>query len=111
MPLSTSQSIIMFAVIALVTTLIRITPFVLFPEHKETPKYISYLSKVLPNTIIAMLVIYCLKDINLFVYPFALAEIISIIAIAILHIWKRNSLLSIGGGTLIYMLLVQNVFL
>lgn len=110
MPLSTTQSIIIFGIIAIVTALIRVTPFVLFPEHKETPKYIEYLSKVLPNTIIAMLVVYCLKDVNFLVYPNALPEIISIIAIVILHVWKRNSLISIGGGTLIYMLLTQKIF-
>lgn len=110
MPLTTTESIIMFGTIAFVTAILRVTPFILFPENKETPKYIQYLSKVLPNTIIAMLVIYCLKDINFLVYPNALPEVISIIVIAILHIWKRNSLLSIGGGTLVYMLLVQQIF-
>lgn len=101
----------MFAIIAIVTISLRAAPFLIFPDNKETPKYVQYLGKILPSTIIAMLVIYCLKDINIFVYPNALPEIIAIIAIAILHIWKRNTLLSIGGGTLIYMLLVQNVFL
>ena len=110
MPLTVTESIIMFGIIALVTWLLRSIPFILFPENKKTPKYIQYLSKVLPNTIIAMLVIYCLKDINFLVYPNGLPEIISIIAIAALHIWKRNSLLSIGGGTLVYMLLVQQAF-
>ena len=110
MSLSTSQSIIIFGIIALVTALIRVTPFLLFPEHKESPKYIEYLSKILPNTIIAMLVVYCLKDISFFVYPHALPEVIALIAIVILHVWKRNSLLSIGGGTLIYMFLVQGIF-
>lgn len=111
MPLSITESIVMFGIIALVTISLRSAPFMLFPDNKETPKYIKYLGKILPNTIIAMLVIYCLKDISVFVYPNALPEIIAIISIAILHIWKRNTLLSIGGGTLIYMLLVQNVFL
>lgn len=105
MPLAVNESIVMFGIIALVTWLLRATPFLLFPENKETPRYIKYLSKVLPNTIIAMLVVYCLKDINFLVYPNALPEVISIIAITVLHIWKRNSLLSIGGGTLVYMLL------
>lgn len=110
MPLSIHESIIILGIIALVTALIRTIPFLLFPEDKETPKYIKYLSKVLPNTIIAMLVFYCLKDINFLVYPNAFPELISIGAIIILHTWKRNTLLSIGGGTLIYMLLIQNIF-
>lgn len=110
MPLPIKESAIIFGIIALVTILLRILPFLIFPDNKETPKYIQYLGKVLPGTIIAMLVVYCLKDVNLFIYPHALPEIIAILAILILHIWKRNSLLSIGGGTLIYMLLVQNIF-
>lgn len=110
MPLTVSQSLIIFGIIALVTALLRATPFLLFPDNKETPKYILYLGKVLPNTIIAMLLVYCLKDVSLFVYPNALPEAIAIIAIIILHIWKRNTLLSIAIGTFIYMLLVQNIF-
>ncbi len=111
MPLSISQSIIIFMIAALVTFLLRATPFIVFPDNKETPKYIQYLGKVLPNTIISMIVVYCLKDINVFSYPNALPDLIAIVVIAILHIWKRNTLLSIGGGTFIYMLLVQAVFI
>ena len=111
MPITTSQSLIIFGILALITFLRRATPFILFPDNKETPKYIEYLGKVLPNTIIAMLVVYCLKDVNIFTYPNALPEIISIVAIVILHLWKRSTLLSVGGGTVIYMVLVQTVFI
>ncbi|NMB42660.1 MAG: branched-chain amino acid transporter AzlD [Clostridiales bacterium] len=111
MPITTSQSLIIFGILALITFLLRATPFILFPDNKETPKYIEYLGKVLPNTIIAMLVVYCLKDVNIFTYPNALPEIISIVAIVILHLWKRSTLLSVGGGTVIYMVLVQTVFI
>ncbi len=110
MPLSINQSLIMFGIMALVTAILRAIPFLMFPDNKETPKYILYLGKVLPNTIIAMLVVYCLKDINLFLYPNALPEAIAITAIIILHIWRRNTLLSIASGTFIYILLVQNIF-
>lgn len=110
MPLTIKDSFITFAIIALITAIIRLSPFLLFPEYKETPKYVQYLSKVLPSTIIAMIVIYCLKDVSFLAYPYGAAEIIAIIAIAILHLWKGNTLLSIGGGTLIYMILIQNVF-
>ncbi len=110
MPITTSQSLIIFGILALITFLLRATPFILFPDNKETPKYIEYLGKVLPNTIIAMLVVYCLKDVNIFTYPNTLPEIISIVAIVILHLWKRSTLLSIGGGTFIYMVLVQTIF-
>lgn len=111
MPITTSQSLIIFGILALITFLLRATPFLLFPDNKETPKYIEYLGKVLPKTIIAMLVVYCLKDINIFTYPNALPELISIVAIVTLHLWKRSTLLSVGGGTVIYMVLVQTVFI
>jgi branched-subunit amino acid transport protein AzlD len=110
MPLTVNQSIIIFSIISITTILIRVIPFILFPEHKETPKYIMYLGKVLPYTIIGMLVIYCLKDISFTTSPFGLPEIVSVLVIAVLHIWKGNTLLSIGTGTILYMLLVQFIF-
>lgn len=110
MPLTTVQSLIFFGVISLTTILIRFLPFVLFPENKKTPAYILYLGKVLPYTIIGMLVIYCLKDISLVKAPFGLPEAISVLSIIFLHLWKNNTLLSIGAGTIIYMLLIQFIF-
>ncbi len=107
---SNLQLIFFFGVVSLGTILTRVLPFLLFPEHREIPKYIKYLADILPFTIIGMLVVYCLKNINLTKAPFALPEIISIFLIAVLHIWKKNTLLSIGGGALLYMLLVQYVF-
>lgn len=101
---------VFFGVIILGTVLTRALPFLLFPENKEIPKYIKYLADILPFTIIGMLVVYCLKDINLLQSPFALPEAISIAVIAVLHIWKKNTLLSIGSGALLYMVLVQVVF-
>lgn len=110
MPLTTTQSIVFFGIISLTTILIRVLPFILFPENKKTPKYILYLGKVLPYTIIGMLVIYCLKDVSFTAAPYGLPEAISIAAIIFLHLWKSNTLLSIGAGTVIYMLLIQYVF-
>ena len=101
---TTPQLIIFFIIVALGTFLTRALPFLLFPENKPIPKY------VLPFTIIGMLVVYCLKDISLFQSPYALPEAISILVIALLHLWKKNTLLSIGGGALLYMLLLQYVF-
>lgn len=105
-----TQALLTILVVALVTLATRLLPFVLFPAHKPTPAYITYLGKVLPYATIGMLVIYCLKGVAPLVYPHALPELISIAVIVILQLWKRNSLLSIGGGTLLYMLLVQIVF-
>lgn len=108
---SVIQLIIFFSVVSLGTILTRALPFLLFPENRQIPKYIKYLADILPFTIIGMLVVYCLKDVSLMTAPFGLPEAISITVIAILHIWKKNTLLSIGGGALLYMLLVQYVFI
>lgn len=110
MQFTLAQNIIFFGIISLTTILIRVLPFLLFPEHKKTPKYITYLGDVLPFTIIGMLVVYCLKDISFAASPFGFPEFISVAVIIALHLWKSNTLLSIGGGTLIYMMLVQFVF-
>ncbi|WFR55194.1 AzlD domain-containing protein [Anaerocolumna sp. AGMB13025] len=102
-----SQSILFFGIISLTTMAIRALPFLLFPENKKTPKFILYLGSVLPYTIIGMLVIYCLKDVSFVKTPYGLPEVISIAVIVLLHLWKNNTLLSIGAGTVIYMFLVQ----
>ena len=96
------------AVMALVTMLTRFLPFLVF--RKVTPPYITYLGKVLPPAIIGMLVIYCLKDISLIQAPHGLPELIAAGCVVGLQAWKRNSLVSILAGTLIYMALVQLVF-
>jgi len=110
MILTMQQSLIIILLIAFITFLIRVTPFILFPSNKKTPKYIVYLGSVLPYAIIGMLIIYCLKAVSISIFPFGLPELISILFIVIIHIWKKNSLLSIGGGTIFYMLLVQFIF-
>lgn len=110
MTYSTQQLIVFFGLISLGTILTRVLPFLLFPEKKEIPKYIEYLADVLPYTIIGLLVVYCIKDVSIATTPFALPELISIIIIFILHTWKKNTLLSIGIGSLLYMLLIQYVF-
>lgn len=100
----------MVLVAALVTAATRFLPFLIFGNGKKTPDIIVYLGKVLPYAIIGMLVVYCMKDVKFLQYPYGLPEIIACVAVAALHIWKRNSLLSIGVGTVFYMLLVQLVF-
>lgn len=100
----------MILVAAAVTAATRFLPFLIFGNGKKTPDIIVYLGKVLPYAIIGMLVVYCMKDVKFLQYPYGLPEIIACVAVAALHIWKRNSLLSIGVGTVFYMLLVQLVF-
>lgn len=96
----------MIAVMAGVTMLLRMLPFLIFRD-KETPAYITFLGKYLPYAIMAMLVVYCLKGISFLQAPFGIPELVSVAVVAILHLWKRNTLISIAGGTLCYMLIIQ----
>ena len=100
----------MILVIALVTAALRFIPFLIFNGNKPVPKFVDYLGRVLPYSIMAMLVVYCLKGITFVKAPFGLPEVISVVVVAALHIWKRNTLLSIIGGTVCYMVLIQFVF-
>ena len=102
------RSAVLIAVMAIVTALLRFVPFLIFRDH--TPKYVSYLGKVLPPALIGMLVIYCLKDVSVSVHPFGIPELIAVACDAGVQIWKRNSLISILSGTVLYMILVQLVF-
>ena len=105
-----TQRIITIAIVVLGTMLTRFLPFLIFPPGKPTPKYIKYLGNVLPSAVFGLLVIYCLKNVSVFSGSHGLPETISIIFVVILHLWKKQMLLSIGGGTVLYMLLVQFVF-
>ena len=104
------HNFIMIVVCTLVTMLTRFLPFLIFNEHRKTPEIVLYLGQVLPCAIMGMLVVYCLKDVAFLSAPFGIPEFLGIAAVALLHIWKRNSLLSIGVGTVFYMVLVQLVF-
>ena len=104
------HDVIMVVVIALVTAATRFLPFLIFGGKKEPPALITYLGKVLPCAIMGMLVVYCMKDVAFLAYPYGIPELLGCLMVALLHIWKRNSLLSIGAGTVFYMLLVQVVF-
>lgn len=101
---------LIIAVIALVTAGLRFLPFLIFGESRKTPALVTYLGQVLPYAIMGMLVVYCLKDVTLTASPFGIPEAIGCAVVALLHIWKRSTLLSIGAGTVCYMLLVQFVF-
>lgn len=94
----------------LVTMATRFLPFLIFGSGKKTPAIITYLGKVLPYAIMGMLVVYCMKDVAFLSAPYGIPELLGCVVVAILHLWKRNSLLSIGVGTVFYMVLVQLVF-
>ena len=104
------QQLLTVAVVALGTMLTRFLPFLVFPGGKETPRFIQYLGKFLPGAVFGLLVVYCLKHVNLFAGSHGIPEAVAIAVVAGLHLWKRQMLLSVAGGTLCYMLLVQLVF-
>jgi len=107
--MTTTQSVITILVVVAGTMLTRFLPFLIFPEDRTPPPYITYLGTVLPYAVIGLLVVYCLKD-AFSSGHFAIPELISIAFITVLHKWKKNTLLSIGAGTVLYMILVQNFF-
>ncbi|MGL4606131.1 MAG: branched-chain amino acid transporter permease [Eubacteriaceae bacterium] len=97
-------------IVAACTFLTRFLPFALFGGGKEVPEIVRTLGELLPPAVIAILVIYCLKGVNFTIPPNGIPEFIGVGIVVALHIWKRNNLLSIGGGTIIYMILVQYLF-
>lgn len=99
--------IILIAVMSVVTILLRFLPFIIFDHGEQLPKWISFLGKVLPPAIMSMLLIYCLRNINFLEGNHGLPELICILVAIALHTWKRNTLLSIGISTLLYMIITQ----
>ena len=105
-----TQQIITIAMVVLGTMITQFLPFIVFPANKPTPKYIQYLGKVLPSAVFGLLVIYCLKNVSVFTGSRGIPEAISIVFTIVLHLWKKQMLISIAGGTILYMLLVQYIF-
>ena len=110
MPLNTAASLLVILAVALTTFATRVLPFLIFPKGSPVPKTVEYLGRVLTPAVIGMLVIYCLKDTPIVSAPHGIPEAAAVLAVVLLHLWKRNNLLSIGGGTILYMFLVQAVF-
>ncbi len=104
------HAVLIVAVTAAVTIALRFLPFFIFGGGKDTPEFIAYLGRILPYAIMGMLVVYCLKGISFAVMPFGIPELLGVAVVAALHLWKRNTLISIVGGTACYMFLVQLVF-
>ena len=107
--MTTTQQFVTIGLCAIATMLTRFVPFLLF-SGKKTPRFIQYLGQALPGAIFGMLVVYCLKGVNPMVYSHGLPEALSILVTVALHLWKRQMLVSIAGGTVCYMLLLQLVF-
>lgn len=104
------HSLILIIVMAAVTALLRFLPFIIWNGKRKTPKYILYLGNVLPYAIMGMLVVYCLKGISFAAAPYGIPEFLGVMIVGLLYLWKRNTLLSIVGGTAAYMFLIQMVF-
>ncbi len=105
-----TQQVVTIGLCVLATLITRFLPFLVFSSDRKTPAYVTYLGKALPAAIFGMLVIYCLKNVSFLSGTHGIPEIISIVAVILLHLYKRNMLLSIAAGTVCYMLLVQFVF-
>lgn len=105
-----TEQIITIGMVVLGTIITRFLPFLLFPAGKPVPRYVQYLGKALPSAVFGLLVIYCLKNVNLMQGSHGIPELLSLAAVAALHLWKRQMLLSIAGGTVFYMALVQQIF-
>ena len=110
MPVSIGMSLLIILVVASATFATRLVPLLIFPKGKEIPAVVQYLGKVLTPAVIGMLVVYCLKSAQVLVSPYGIPEAIAVGVTAALHVWKRNNLLSIGTGTVLYMILIQTVF-
>ena len=105
-----SQQLLTIAVVAIGTMVTRFLPFLIFPAGKPTPKYIQYLGRVLPGAVFGLLVVYCLKNVSFLTGSHGIPEAIAIAVVAILHLWKKQILISVASGTICYMLLVQTIF-
>ena len=101
------HSLLIVIVMSIVTAALRFAPFILFPEGRKRPKVVTYLGTVLPYALMGMLVVYCFKSVSA---PFGLPELLATVFVIVIHVWKRNTLISVFGGVILYMLLVQLVF-
>ena len=108
--MSTNEKIITIVIIFLATIIMRFLPFVAFPENKPTPRFIQYLGKYLPGAVFGLLIVFALKDVTILEGSHGLPELIAIAVTVLLHLWKKQMIISISGGTICYMLLVQLVF-
>ncbi len=107
MKMTLAQQLFTIVMVVLGTMLTRFLPFLVFPAGKTTPGYIQYLGKVLPPAVFGLLVVYCMKNVNWLGGSHGIPELLSIAVVAGLHVWKRQMLLSIAGGTVCYMLIVR----
>lgn len=104
------REILVIAIVAICTFVTRLFPFLIFGRKGEPSPMIRFLGKALPPAVMAILIIYCLKNVDFLLPKSILPQLLSILTVVLLHLWKRNNLLSIGLGTVCYMFLIQYVF-
>lgn len=100
------HSALLIAVMSLVTIFLRFLPFWIFNGKRQVPQVILYLGDVLPSAVLGMLVVYCLKDLNLMAAPYGSQELLACAVVVLVQLWKKNALWSILAGTIAYMLLL-----
>lgn len=105
-----THALLLTALLVLATQITRAAPFLLLPKGRPLPPVLDYLGRVLPSAVMALLVVYCFKDVAFAAPPHGAPELICVAAVAALHCWRRSTLLSVAGGTILYMVLVQTVF-
>ena len=110
MTLTTTQALVIAGAVTLGTIITRFLPFLLFPDNKPIPKVVEYLGRTLPAAMMGLLVVYCFKNVSWLSGSHGAPELLATAAVVGLHLWKKNVLLSIAGGTALYMVLLQAVF-
>ena len=97
-------------VAAVMTGLTRAMPYLIFGRQKEMPKVVSYLGSILPPAIMVIIIVYCIRNVEFTAFPYGLAELLSIVVVVLIHLWKKNTFLTILVGTACYMILIRTVF-
>ena len=108
--MTSTEMVITVAIVVAGTLLTRFGAFLVFPPGKKAPDFVLFLGKALPAAVMGMLVIYTFKETVVLAYPYGIPELIALVVTVGLHLWKRNMLISIAAGTVIYMILVQAIF-
>lgn len=110
MKMTVAQTLVTILAIAAGTQISRWLPFLAFSGKKETPQFVKYLGRVLPPALMGLIVVYCFKNTAIFTGSHGIPELIAALVVILTYAWKENTLLSVGGGTAVYMILVQAVF-
>lgn len=105
-----TQQILTISTAIIAVQLCRWVAFWAFPAHKKVPDFVQYLGKALPPAVFGLLVVYCYKNVDIFGKHHGMAEFIAGAVVVVLHLWRGNMFISIGAGTLLYMVLVQRIF-